>query len=187
MMEAISLDTPSLLAELYTQWETLGGEQACRLWIACSDHGMHGAVRRIRRWGRELVVRGFGGGNGQQAWLHDVASCVIDHFPIHEIVLCGHSACSAVPEADEEHFLRSPQTADRLLQGTIRRMAHNARCRQVVVEQLEALRADSRLAELVEADELRVTGMFYLEESGIFTVYNSATETFVPLEPLAII
>lgn len=187
MMEVTSLDTPSLLAELYSQWETLGGEQACRLWIACSDRGMHSAVRRIRRWGRELVVREFGGGNGQQAWLHDVVSCAVDHFPIPEIVLCGHSACCAVPEADEELCLRSTQSTDRLLQGTVRRMAHNARCRQLVVDQLEALRADGRLAELVEAGELRVTGMFYLEESGIFTVYDVATEKFVPLEPLAII
>ena len=187
MMETLSFDTPSLLTELYTQWETLGGEQACRLWIACSDHGMNDAARRIRRWGRELVVREFGGGIGQQAWLHDVASRAVDHFPIDEIVLCGHSGCSAIPEDEDEPHLRRSPPADRLLRGAVRRMAHNARCRQAVVDQIEALQSDARIAELLEADELRVTGMFYLEESGIFTVYNAATETFDPLEPLAII
>lgn len=137
---------------------------------------MDGAVRKIQRTSYDLVLRVPGGGIGESANGITLFSAALDQFPINEIVLCGHATCSAIGQ-DVDDFLDG-RSAGPLMERAIARMSRNNRARRLIADQMESLSADARIAAAMKTRELQVTGMFYLEESGSFTLYDPDARKF---------
>lgn len=187
MYAAISpLDNP-ILSELQRQVERgTGRHEETRLWIACSETDLDKPMRRVRDVLQDLVLRVPGdclsGGDHDKASLLSGIGYALDNLCVREIVICGHSQCLATSQWDTE-----PQEDawdfrnDSLLNGTLQRIHRNRDGRRLVLSQLEQLKTHPRIAGELAAGQLTLTAMFYLVESGLFTIYEGPTGRFRPI------
>jgi carbonic anhydrase len=148
---------------------------------------MDRALERVRLSESALVVREF----GNTLPSRDADDCAetpildhaVEHFRVREIVICGHSMCSALPTEQREVPLQAPRVngVDGLLQRMRRREELNDRARDHVIRQLNALESHPSVANAISMGNLTVHGLFYLVESGVFTRYDRESGQFATI------
>lgn len=168
-----------VIVDLERQWELLPPRAARRrLWILCADATVDAAVRQIRRQYNDLVLRVPGGELGDDAITDTILARLLHHFPLHEILLCGHSECTALPPLDTMPSAAARRGRYPLLLGAMRRVSRTARCRNRLVQQLARLQAGPQVKHAKHLLNVEIVGMFYLDESGVFSRYNERTDQF---------
>ncbi|MEQ8784838.1 MAG: carbonic anhydrase [Pirellulaceae bacterium] len=161
------------------------------LWIVCTDAVMDRALAQLWETESPLVLRSHGGRVTEDAAPHaDVPGApergieyAVEQLRVHDVVVCGHSMCAGLP-AELDARRPSPTAADALLGRVRQREAMNERGRRFVIEQLETLEKLPAIAAAVSERRLRVHGVFYLIESGLFTLYERESGAFLPLHPM---
>lgn len=154
------------------------------LWIACTDLSLDGPLHRVTQAGPTLLLRR----PGPQVIVteteaQDELSAVnyaVERLRVKHIVLCGHSLCSAIPFDVSGNLPVEPTQVESLIQRARRREVLNQHSRQHLVRQLQLLRAYPAVTRALAEGELQIDVLFYLVESGLFTLYDSLSGEFVP-------
>ncbi|TWT30667.1 hypothetical protein [Blastopirellula retiformator] len=173
-----------MMQDLERQYDQLAGRRgALRLWIASSDPAIDRAMERVGDSFANLVLRvpteHLMKAPVDGSPVLRVLDFSIERFRLRGIVVCGHasedviSTRSQVPRPDF-----AGASGDKLLQGARERMAKNRLWKSRTLNYAAALKNSRLITERRERDLLEVTTVFYLKETGVFSVYKDASKEF---------
>lgn len=153
------------------------------LWIACTDTTMDPVLERIAEGGAVLFLRQakFEIPAGQAEIRNELSAInfAVERLGVNEIVVCGHSLCSCFSRSRPKADRLSPVGGlDLLRRGVIQRQAMNDRLRKHVIHQLRVLESYPSVKHASQSGRLRIYGLFYLAESGVFSCYDSPSSRF---------
>lgn len=161
-------------------------EPASSLIIACTDLAFDEQLLRTAQIHGARILRSKGNrvtGPGADPGLPMLIERLVAESGVADIVVCGHSCCrQAGPAGSTEPEFRSPDP-ESWYQRSLRKMAAVQaaadRAKATVLEQTTFLR---RLP-WAERSGVRVSGWFYISESGILLVHDGATGEFRMASP----
>ena len=164
------------------------------LWLSCSDPVMDRALSLTRGLDSALILRPLRSPEPERPLIDDVCFDLIEaavrHRRIVQIIVCGHAGCSSVPKPPAQVHPQSNSSYEKLLSGVCRREESNRQGQRHVLESIRKLQQSPTLALALSQRTLTIHALFYLAESGAFTVFNSqsgqfATEVLTPPENCA--
>lgn len=146
-----------------------------QLWIACTHREMDSALARVCQQLPAMVLRQERGTLPAEEAAERLIQWALDELGVVEVVLCGHSCCSDPREQDP-----AVERGDWIQRVRDReRMKDHAR--NHLIQQLASLKSLPAVSAAMRRDALSVHGLFYLTESGVFTVYDEHAGQFEAL------
>lgn len=175
-----------MMQDLERQYAQLAGRSGTlRLWIASSDPTIDPAMRRVSDSQLSLILRvpteHLMKDPVEGAPILKVLDFSIDRFKLRGIVVCGHASeevSRPAWKAEKQDFGAS--AGNKLLQGAQARMAKNRWWKRRTLNYAESLRKTSPLSVRLKRDALDFRTVYYLKETGVFSVFNEASENFEP-------
>lgn len=176
------------LETLCQQWRSFEGtEKPQSLWIACSDAVLNRPLELTCDQTSTLLLRGPGKTLFTDAIYTAQVMSAIDYavccLGIRNLVICGHSMCTCmVPThfaGEQEVYLAGFKG---ILQRNRQREQINALAREHLIRGLHALKATISVAHALRRGNLRLWGLFYLAECGLFQMYDDGTRSFQSLD-----
>lgn len=162
------------------------GQCPLSLWIACTDSTMEPVLDRISKSTSAIFLR--------KSKFEVPASTVdtrnelsainfaVERLRVSNIVICGHSLCSCLPDRQSHERRVTPSGGIQLLQhGVIQRHAKNEELRKHLIRQLLSLESYPSVKNAIQLGRLRIHGLFYLAESGAFSFYDQQRNSFSDL------
>jgi carbonic anhydrase len=180
--------TDSDFLSLRHQARALGEDcQDKSLWIACTDRALDRPLNRIRTMCPTLTMRTAGsqvpGDDATRFRELSAINYAVERLQVRDIVVCGHSFCFMARDDELANQSDSFLAGERdLVRRVSVREAVNHRTRDHVIEQLRVLHRYPSVCRAVERGELRLHGLFYLVESGLFSRYDQESRQFLPLD-----
>ncbi len=153
------------------------------LWITCTDPVMDPAIERIQRLGEVHIMRRPSldwlapepENSGKRTFLYTF----IQRLGVDEIVLCGHSGCSAPSCQVNDWESSNGSGMVSIVERVRRRQAQNDAARSELLRQLAALKTLPTVSDGLDRGDIAVFGVFYMVESHTFTRYDMALDRFV--------
>jgi carbonic anhydrase len=131
----------------------------------------------VRQPGYRFVGREIEASRHMAAVVH-----YVEDLGVRDIVVCGHSLCSAVSkEQAVAHPHREPAGVGSLLERTRQRERSNSLGRKRVVQQVDFWSEFWTVKRPHLAEQLAVHGLYYIAESNLFTQYNADAAAFHPV------
>lgn len=154
------------------------------LWLSCSDPVMDRALSLARGLDSALVCRPLRSPTPEHSRCADVSLDLIEtavrHHRIVQIIVCGHADCSSVPKPTAQVKPCRESSYEKLLSGVCQTAESNLQGQRQVLERMRELQQSPLLAAALCQGALTIHGLFYLAESGTFTIYNFQSGQFVP-------
>lgn len=154
------------------------------LWLSCSDPVMDQAWSLTRGLNSALILRPLRSPAPERSLIDDMSLDLIEtavrHRRIVQIIVCGHAGCSSFPEPAVQQNSCNKSSFERLLTGVCQREESNRQGQRQVLERIRELQQSPLLALALSQRALTIHGLFYLAESGAFTVFNYQSGQFVP-------
>lgn len=154
------------------------------LWLSCSDPVMDHALSLTHGLDSALIFRPLRSPAPERSLIDDVSLDLIEaavrHRRIVQIIICGHADCSSFPKPAAQVNPCSKSSYEKLLSGVCRREESNRQGQRRVLEHIRELQQSPLLALALSQRALTIHGLFYLAESGTFTVFNHQSGQFVP-------
>ena len=112
-----------------------------------------------------------------------VINYAVERLRVRDIVVCGHSLCVATKSDTSSLSSHSCSAgAKAVLHRVSMREAMNERARDRVIQQIHVLKSYPSVLRAMDSGELRLHGLFYLAESGIFSRCDEQTQQFFPID-----
>lgn len=145
------------------------------LLIACTDAALNRAISRFRLDdGPVIVIRRLCRLRTYQAlcdppWAHSIVPWVSSRR-ITDVVVCGHTMCSRLASGHKRVAAAAgPSQGCSILQRTRQRELLNQQVKREVIRQVNGWSQLEGLRPAITSGRLRIHGLFYLAESGVFT------------------
>ncbi len=167
--------TNQWIQELRDQW--MGSQHSSppsQLWILCWDASMDGVARHVRNHYSALVLRNL---TSSDPDVGDAVDFALTELGVSEIVLCGHSQCHGSAPEESESELAPSNFLARVHRGQKR----NQDARNHLIEQLQLLKARPVVSRALAQNQVTVDGLFYVNESGMFSRHDETTGQFVAI------
>lgn len=174
--------------ELRRQWDRYESTLRPRsLWMVCNDPVMDRVLERIRNIEPALVLRRHGNRlSGERYRSFGATSAIhyaVERLRVREIIICGHSMCSAFATEDDPATRRDRANGfEGLMQRICRREELNHASQENVVRELALLETQTFAAYESSLCQVEVHGLFYFAESGIFTRYDKVKRRFLAMQ-----
>lgn len=154
------------------------------LWLSCRHPVMDQALSLTRNLDSALILRPLQAPSPERPLIDDVCldliETIVRHRRIVQIFVCGHADCSSVPQPSAQGHPHGDSSYEKLLEGVYRREDLNRLGQRQVVERIRQLQQSPLLALALSERALTIHGLFYLAESGAFTVFDSLSGQFMP-------
>ena len=154
------------------------------LLITCMDMAVNRAISRLLLGdGSVTVIRRLCRHRTYQAlcdspWVHSIVPWV-NSRRITDVVICGHTMCSRLASANK--LIDASAGAGQgcsILQRTRQRELLNQQVKREVIRQVDRWFQLAGLRQSITCGALRIHGLFYLAESGVFMLLDRTTGQF---------
>jgi carbonic anhydrase len=167
-----------------SEQRALGQRRYPSLWLACDDPVMDQALTLTRGLDSARILRSLRSPASDRRLIDDVSldltETLVRHRRIVQIIVCGHACCSSAPNAVARLAPCGGSSYERMLSGICRTEESNRHGQIQVIRRIRELRQSPLLAMALSQRKLTIHGLFYLAETGMFTVFNYPTGQFVP-------
>lgn len=154
------------------------------LWLSCRHPVMNQALSLTGGLDSALILRPLRSPSPEGSLIDDVCldliETVVRHGRIVQIFVCGHANCSSVPQPAAQGHPYGDSSYEKLLAGVCRREELNRLGQRQVVERIRQLQQSPLLALALSERTLAIHGVFYLAESGAFTVFDPQSGQLMP-------
>lgn len=154
------------------------------LWLSCSDPVMDQALSFTQSLNSSLILRPLRPPVFEHPLIDDMSLELIEaavrHRHIVQIIVCGHAGCTAAPKLAAQVNPSSKSAYVKSLSGVCQREESNRQGQRQVLERMRELQQSPILALALSQKALTIHGLFYLAESGTFTIFNYHSGQFVP-------
>lgn len=145
--------------ELQTKWKTIGGQLPIVV-LGCDARSESGAL---------------------PAATLDLIADTIRYREVRSIVVCGHSSDASCPPVTQFAAANQLNCYNEMLQPIRDRMRRQQRALVAVRKKVDQINADAKIAQVLRARCIGVVGMFYIQESDLFLIYDTTQAQFVPV------
>lgn len=170
--------------ELRSQMRRLGTiSTPPSLWLMPADSILDQAVVKIHGFDSSLILRcdsiKMNGNLLDDVNLKSAIDFAIQDLAVADIVICSHSELHKIHESPRcQHRMRFQHLMHRVQQHLNRLHDH----RQFLIDNVERLCDCPPVANAIQDGCLSVHGLFYLADSGMFSLYHHETGQFRPLD-----
>jgi carbonic anhydrase len=157
------------------------------LWIACTESTMDRPLDRIRATYPAIFLRQLGNqvadSEDERSRELSAINYAVERLQVRDIVVCGHSLCSAIKSDTFPLSSNScPADGKAVFRRVSNREAMNKRARDHVIQQMDVLKSYPSVRRAMDSGELRLHGLFYLVESGLFSQCDEQSQQFLPID-----